>query len=199
MIETSKRDTVKSHEAYYNHGILSWLSKAISGRANRSKYDVTVNGTLKADEFLNNSGVDILFTPSARAYNGSNITVANSSDTFLSLNSEYIDNDAMHDNSTNNGRITFKTAGKYVVGFSVQWAVNSNGVREIAILSSGTGAKNPQAKAVTPGTAIRDTSQFAVGLIDVAVDDYIYPFVWQNSGGNLTIYYVSFWAFKLPG
>lgn len=60
MIETSKRDTVKSHEAYYNHGILAWLSKAINGRANRNKYDVTVNGTLKADSFSDADGNQIL-------------------------------------------------------------------------------------------------------------------------------------------
>lgn len=56
MIETSKRDTVKSHEAYYNHGILSWLSKAISGRKNRNKYDITINGNIAANNFTDALG-----------------------------------------------------------------------------------------------------------------------------------------------
>lgn len=56
MIETSKRDTIKAHEAYYNHGILSWLSKAISGRENRNKYDITINGNIAANNFTDALG-----------------------------------------------------------------------------------------------------------------------------------------------
>jgi hypothetical protein len=80
---------------------------------------------------------------------------------------ENFDTDTMHDNSTNNTRITIKTAGKYLIGGAVQTSSNTalglrillNGSTQIARLFQGNSG-------VTEGATIST-------LYDFSVNDYI--------------------------
>src|SRR6266498_542252 len=52
--------------------------------------------------------------------------------------SERFDTDAIHDNTTNNSRLTCKTAGVYQISGQVEYAANATGRRELLIRLNGT-------------------------------------------------------------
>ena len=57
-----------------------------------------------------------LFNPPAcRVYHNANQALASATDVVLAFNQERYDTDSMHDTVTNNSRITFNTAGLYLV------------------------------------------------------------------------------------
>ena len=72
---------------------------------------------------------------SVRVYQSSGQTLGTSL-TVINFNSESYDTDTMHDNSTNNSRITFTTAGKYTVSGIVN--TDANAIIFSAILLNGT-------------------------------------------------------------
>lgn len=78
------------------------------------------------------------YTEGARAYNSSNQSLPNNSLTTLSLNSERFDTDDMHDNITNNSRLTCNTDGTYMIVGIVCFAENTVGCRKVALWLNGT-------------------------------------------------------------
>lgn len=53
--------------------------------------------------------------PACKIFHSANQTLVNNTDTLLIFDSEEYDNNNMHDNAVNNSRITFNTAGVYVI------------------------------------------------------------------------------------
>ena len=72
------------------------------------------------------------------AYHDATQSITDDTLTVLALNQERLDTDTMHDLVTNNSRITFTTAGKYVVGANVSFAADADGYRQLAVLLNGT-------------------------------------------------------------
>lgn len=64
--------------------------------------------------------------PACRVYNNANISIGDASQTALTFNSERYDTDSMHSTSSLTGRITFNTAGLYLVTFSGAFASSSD-------------------------------------------------------------------------
>jgi len=92
---------------------------------------------------------------------------------------EVYDTDGMHDNVTNNERITFKTAGKYLVIFDGIWASDSVGVRLGRIGINAIRGVSNRVPAIT-------SSEFSMSVIlDAAVDDFVFCDVLQASGCTL--------------
>ena len=120
---------------------------------------------------------------SARATHSANQSIANNTVTNLALNSEDYDTDGMHDTATNNERLTFKTVGKYLVIGTNRWAPASSGRMLLQIFGSAANdviAEDERAPSITD-----ETIQQAAIILDVAVNDYVYLRVTQNSGGAL--------------
>jgi len=106
-------------------------------------------------------------------------TISNNTDTIIIWDQEDYDTDTMHDNVTNNSRITIKTAGKYSVMAQVGWASNSTGLRNIEIIKNSSNLGRVE---YTPNTG----SQHIVSAVDeFAVNDILELQVKQTSGGNL--------------
>lgn len=114
-------------------------------------------------------------------------TIANDTVTAVAFDAtdEY-DTDTMHDTVTNNNRITFNTAGKYIVGTSIRWTANATGYRSVLIRINGvTGIVQSRLMAVTDASVATDQN---VELIyNFAANDYIEVMVRQLSGGNLDV------------
>tara|TARA_R110002020_G_scaffold105272_1_gene245702 strand:+ start:386 stop:1033 length:648 start_codon:yes stop_codon:yes gene_type:complete len=125
-------------------------------------------------------------TYSCRAYNNANISIANATTTAVALNAERWDTDTMHDTSTNNSRITIKTAGVYVFDAQIRFADNTTGDRMIDIVHDGS---TEIARAIWHGTAGTNTvdARNLTVVYNMAVDEYVEMKVWQNSGGALNI------------
>lgn len=87
--------------------------------------------------------------PTCRIFHNAAQSVNNATDTTPAFNSERFDTDSMHDNATNNSRITFTTAGVYLLTAQVEWAsaadytlnyiyFHVNGVTSISVSDPGT-------------------------------------------------------------
>lgn len=77
--------------------------------------------------------------PSCRVYNSANISVPHNAETNLTFNSERFDTDGMHSTASLTERITFTTAGLYVVAGSIDWVGGADFTRLwIGISLSGT-------------------------------------------------------------
>jgi hypothetical protein len=119
-----------------------------------------------------------------RAYNDAVIGCANDTVVTVSLNSERSDTDSMHDNTTNNSRLTIKTAGWYEGGAAIFWESSTSGKREMWIRINGSiiigGMEIPAPAAGAVNMSIPFGHSFSV-------DDYIELQVRQSSGGSLNL------------
>lgn len=141
----------------------------------------------KSNDGTGGGGTDI----SCRVYQ-TGVTSVTSSWVALGMGAENFDTDTMHDNATDNSRITFTTAGKYHVGGALQIGANAvigcrirlNGSTIIVSEKQGNSAATEQ---VTCST-----------IYEFAASDYIelmgYSGTTQNSSGDSN---TSFWAYKI--
>ena len=127
----------------------------------------------------------LLDPPSAKAYSS---TVTNHNATgaanfiVVGLNSESWDNDTIHDNVTNNSRLTCKTAGRYLIIGNITFAANATGTRAARIQLGG--ATDLQTTRVMASPNIVTSIPVIVEKV-LAVNDYVELLGAQNSGGNL--------------
>lgn len=94
------------------------------------------------------------------------------------------DTDTMHDTSTNNNRITFNTAGKYLIWAKVYWAASATGIRAIWFKLNNTTYTGEFAlgQSYTSGW-----TQQAAALWVVAASDYMECKVYQDRGSSLNV------------
>jgi len=118
---------------------------------------------------------------SCKVYNNADVSIANNSSTILAFNSESYDTDSMHDNTTNNSRVTIKTAGKYVVVGFIKWSSNSTGRRQISIMVNGSQKETIEDSSNTA----HHHYQQVVAEMSLSVNDYLELQAYQNSGGAL--------------
>lgn len=119
----------------------------------------------------------------AKVYHSVSQSIATTTPILLAFDTEKFDTDTIHDNVTNNSRLTCKTAGKYLITVSVNFAANSTGYREVSIRLNGTSdiAKH-RSNAIVDASVIGATTVY-----DLAVNDYVEVIVYQNSGGALNV------------
>lgn len=144
--------------------------------------DANVTTPKLADQSVVASKVGVL--PRSRAYHNITQTIANSTLTALAFNAERFDTDNMHDTVTANGRITCKTAGTYLLGATVQWAVNTTGTRQVTLRVNGTTIIASERVAAY---AVDDVHQSLATVYHLAVNDYVEVLVRQTSGVGLDI------------
>lgn len=132
---------------------------------------------------------DAHYQPSVRAYNNANQLLLSGSLTALAFNSERFDTagnsaSTMHDNVTNNSRLTCRYAGKYLVSVNVRWTANATGIRYIDVLLNGT---TPIAVNQVGAISANEVIQSISCLYDLAVNDYLQCRGLQTSGGALNV------------
>jgi hypothetical protein len=125
--------------------------------------------------------------PRARAYNSAAQSVNNATLTALTLDSEDYDVGAMHDNVTNNSRMTIPTGGNglYLLVAKTTFASNGTGAaRELRLTKNGAAIGTSVLHAPTAAA----NEQISVTGIEVLVaTDYIEAYVYQDSGGALNV------------
>jgi len=121
---------------------------------------------------------------SVRVYDGSTQSISNATQTAVAFDTETFDTDVMHDNSTNNARLTAKTAGKYLVTAHVGFAADGTGVREIHLNHSVAG----DIAVISRNAEANRTNYVSVATVyAMDVDEYVTCQVYQNSGGSLNV------------
>jgi len=121
---------------------------------------------------------------SARVTHSATQSIANNTVTALAFDTERFDTDTIHDNVTNNSRLTCQTAGKYCLIAQGAFANNATGERQMTVrLNGGTQLGNTLQDAVNGD----ETYFFAVTFTDLVVGDYVEIEFWQNSGAALNV------------
>lgn len=109
-------------------------------------------------------------------------SINDSSLTKLTFDSETFDTDTLHDNATNNTRLTASITGKYQIYATVSFATNTTGIRELAIQHNNSNYILDDIRAPITGF----NSFVAVsGVYHLAAGDYIEAVVYQTSTGAL--------------
>lgn len=122
--------------------------------------------------------------PACRVYHNATISIPNATLTALTFNSERYDTDTMHNTVTANSRITFNTAGLYVVSATGEYAANGTGDRRIHIrLNTG----NYIAWQVIPAFAGLGSGFACTTVYKFAAGDYVEAFAYQTSGAALNM------------
>jgi hypothetical protein len=118
----------------------------------------------------------------AKATRTTDQAIANATPTVIDFNSEEFDTDTMHDNVTDNSRMTINTAGKWLFGFNGRWENDSSGNRTIRLLKNGTTLVGQHMQ--NPGTPEWYQS-VTFPIQDAIVTDFFEIEVEQDSGGGL--------------
>ena len=121
--------------------------------------------------------------PGCRVTDAGGQAIANDTDTAINFDTERFDTDTMHDNSTNNTRITFTTAGVYIVGGHVQLPTHATGVRVISIREGGD---NYIAMSSWNGNSANSHRASVTTVFKFAAAEYVELMIQQDSGGSLT-------------
>ena len=117
---------------------------------------------------------------------GAALSVANSTATAVPMNAEIYDTDAFHSTTVNNTRITIPAGkgGYYLVQVNAQFGANSTGTRQALVYKNGASFfEAPQVGGLATGTG-----PIGVTVMNLIATDYLELFVFQNSGGALTVY-----------
>lgn len=125
-----------------------------------------------------------------RANNSGAISVANSSWTLVTFDSERFDVDSMHNTSSNTGRFVTQRTGVYMFGCCIRWASNATGYRllQARLNSGGSGSGGTElAQCSNNPLSGTYTQQNLVSLYTFTAGDYVEFFGFQSSGGALNI------------
>jgi hypothetical protein len=112
-------------------------------------------------------------------------TLTTNVQTTITFDVEQFDTDNFHSNTTNNSRLTVPSgkAGKYLVVGTWYWTNATTGWRGAVIYKNGN-----EFLQGTFTLASGDALQYnVVGIVDLAVGDYIEMAASQSSGGNLNL------------
>ncbi|MBA7703316.1 hypothetical protein ES703_112098 [subsurface metagenome] len=123
-----------------------------------------------------------LYWEGARVYHDVDQVIPDASWVTLAFNSERWDTDNIHDNVTNNSRLTCKTAGVYAVSFHGYWEAWVAGERHAYIQLNDTTIIVYQVQPLS--NTGRGDHVFST-IYKLAVDDYLETRVYQNRGGIL--------------
>lgn len=124
--------------------------------------------------------------PSALAYRGRYQTIPNNTLTSMNYVSEFYDTDTMHSNSSNNTRITFTTAGVYLVQAQLVWEDDEDGDRYLQIRKNGSSvlAKDARLREARGGFHVGHNLTI---LADFSGSDYVEVQVQQTSGADSNV------------
>jgi len=130
------------------------------------------------------------YTEGASVYHDADQSCGNNAEITLAFNSERYDTDTIHDNTTNNSRLTCKTAGKYLITGGVVWEPEATGIRRLNIKLGG----------ITVIASVLDSPVSVAGwpyshqittIYEMAVGNYVELLVYQfnTPAGALDIQY----------
>lgn len=126
---------------------------------------------------------------SARVFNSSNISIANSTTVLLDFDTDEFDTDTIHDVVTNKSRLTAKTKGKYFITGHVKFAARTGSSHVLEILIRFTGASTidiaDHRESNSPTGVL---TQFSIATFyELDVGDYVELGVFQNSGNSVNV------------
>jgi hypothetical protein len=137
------------------------------------------------DDEIAAAGGSVAGSTRAVAYHNTTQSINTATFTTLSFNSEDLDSGTVHDNATNNSRLTVPTGGDggYLVKGRVNFATNTTGVRIAEILKNG-GTVIANVRTI-PATGGSTTTMEVSSVLALVATDYVELRAYQDSGGAL--------------
>jgi hypothetical protein len=155
---------------------------APSSVGNSEVADNSLTGTDILDGSL--APADLGSIPAARATNSANQSIADSTATVISLDSEGFDTANLHDLALNNSRLTAPISGVYQINGRVRWANGAGGSRQLRIEKNlGQPLGKTIAKEIDTASATDDLTQDVSTISHLSAGDYVELGVTQQ---NLT-------------
>lgn len=147
---------------------------------------------------VRDNGEFLIDPPAASIFNSAAQSVPDATMTALTANSENFDNDSMHSTSSTTSRITFQTAGRYLLVGTAIFAANATGERNVTFLKNGT-TQIEGTKVTANASGSQTTVVTAVRTLVFAAGDYVEMRVrHRNSGGALDVtmdeFFAGFWT-----
>ena len=119
-----------------------------------------------------------------RVYDDANQSIATHTSVALAFEHENFDTDTMHDTSTNNTRITAKTAGTYIIYGNLAWNDGTTHQRQVTIRLNGSTIIGQ----INSAPAINGrTEQDILCIWQMDEDDYVELVCYQNTGSALNV------------
>ncbi len=115
---------------------------------------------------------------------GSAQSIADTTLTAITFDTEEFDTDDLHSTSVNTERITIPATGVYLVTAGVQWASGTTGFRYMNIELNGT---TNLAEDRRNGVSGQETEQTVSRIYSFTAGDYVVLNVYQNSAGSVNI------------
>lgn len=118
-----------------------------------------------------------------------NQTTSNNVAAQLSWNDEDYDTDNIHDNSTNNSRLTVPSGVSYVrLTASSFWSFNTSSYRQLELFKNGGSTFEGRSQdSLQAGNNANMVTNFSSAVLAVTGGDYFEVFATQGSGGNLDV------------
>jgi hypothetical protein len=130
----------------------------------------------------------LLNPPAARVTHNANQSIPSDTATVLAFNAESFDTADLHDNTTNNSRLTAPVDGLYIATAGVRFVANNTGWRMVLLGRNGTfnTLGSDLRNAASDATA---TTRLSVssGPVQLQAGDYMEVRVQQSSGGALNV------------
>lgn len=141
----------------------------------------------KTATWNNYSGVVKVGDFSVSVYHDATQSISNNTETVVSFNQERFDTNTFHDTSTNNGRLTFLQAGKYVILANVCFdSTNTTGVRTFNIKAGSTGQNYIGNSGLLPAV-VGEVCGVVMTMYNAAANDYATVAAFQTSGGAMNV------------
>lgn len=197
--DTTPNYTASQHATHHNtiHGLWNLLTTkgdifVATAAQVFARLGVGTDGQVLTADSAQSTGIKWA-TPSgagsyvgARVYNSANISTTSGADTALTFDSERYDTDTIHSTSSNTGRLTATTAGKYHISGTVAFAANGTGARGLGIkLNGSTFIALVRLPAVAGGSDI--TALTIDTEYDLSATNYVELIAYQTSGGSLNV------------
>lgn len=119
--------------------------------------------------------------PACRIHDNAVQSISHNVVTTIDFNSERFDTDSMHDNVTNNSRITINTAGLYVVTAVIALEANSD-YTELVVILNVNGATQIAAQRAWPNTQSLNPHNTVSTIWLFSAGDYIETTIRQRNG-----------------
>ncbi len=155
----------------------------------------TAGSTLPASDlntYLRDNLAFLVRPPTCSVFNSTTQSLASSTLTVCTADSENFDNDSMHSTVSNTSRITINTAGRYMFTATGLFASDANGTRLIEFLINGT--TRLDGMQVTTAGASQETIVTATRFVQLSVNDYVEVRARHTVAGNLNFTLAAFAA-----
>lgn len=136
------------------------------------------------DTYIKDNVNNLIVPPACSVYKAAAQSIASLTETACQFDTEFYDTDSMHDNVTNNSRITIQTTGIYLLNAYVLWASNTTGYRFARFRVGGAAGTIIAQDILLAGAALGDMVNNLTVLRSLVAGDYVEVYVQQSSGGG---------------